>query len=110
MVGQRIRECARKVQDTDACDSRRARFPRALYAKPRILHGASTGGLSIETDGLPRRRPLDPEAAERRAVVRYVPRLARDLPSVAFELTCILSRKRRGTARIFRPLCVSPIG
>ena len=64
MVSEHVRRRSRQIQDSDAGDLRRTRLPRAVHAKPRILHCPATAKCALRNRGVPRRGTLDPETTE----------------------------------------------
>src|SRR5882762_6407222 len=69
MVSQQFRE---GLQDAYAGDSRRVGFSRPIHAGLAALHGFAAPENTIEAAGIPRRGPLDSEAAKQRALVPHV--------------------------------------
>src|SRR5262245_63634787 len=90
-----------KFQDADAGRSRRARLSRPGRRRAATLLDLAAQGRSLEAALLPRRGPLDSEAAEQRALVQNRARLARSVAE-AERLNSIALR--------LLPNCPLPIG
>src|SRR5262249_59783152 len=82
MVAFDLRRGTWKIQNANAGHLRRKGLSRALHAVPGILQRPAASRCAFEADRLPRRRPLDPEAAKRATLVPDLLWLALHLPAI----------------------------
>ncbi len=82
----------------NAGDPWRTGFSRPLYPGSSAFHGVAVAKSSIQVAHVPRRRSLDPEAAEQRAVVRQLSRMDRRVDPASSRLSS--GNSRRGAVAI----------